>query len=95
MKLVNLWDKYVFFSLVGINGPWDIHIANLRLGQWVDFAMEAVQEFGPNVIGFQLATGARRWYIVGCYLTPDDTSTMERVVEALQSQPRGAVMKSI
>ena len=90
MKLVNLWDKYVFFSLVGINGPWDIHIANLRLGQWVDFAMEAVQEFGPNVIGFQLAMGARRCYIVGCYLTLDDKSTMERVVEALWSRPRGA-----
>ena len=30
------------------------------------FAVEAVQQFGPNVIGFQLATGARRWYIVGC-----------------------------
>ena len=29
------------------------------------FAVEAVEKFGPNVIGFQLATGARRWYIVG------------------------------
>ena len=54
------------------------------------FAVEAVQKFGPNVIGFQLATGERRWYIVGCYLAPDDTSTIERVVEALQSRPRGA-----
>ena len=25
------------------------------------FAVEAVQQFGPNVIVFQLATGARRW----------------------------------
>ena len=48
------------------------------------FAVEAVQKFGPNVIGFQLATGARRWYIVGCYLTPDDTSTIERVLEAIR-----------
>ena len=29
------------------------------------FVVEAVDKFGPNVIGFQLATGARRWYIVG------------------------------
>ena len=49
--------------------------------------MEAVQKFGPNVIGFQLATGARRWYIVGCYIAPDDNLTMERVVEALRSRP--------
>ena len=29
------------------------------------FAVEAVEKFGPNVIGFQLATGEWRWYIVG------------------------------
>ena len=45
------------------------------------FAVEAVQKFGHNVIGFQLATGARWWYIVGCYLAPNDTSMIERVVE--------------
>ena len=54
------------------------------------FAVEAVQQFGPSVIGFQLATGARRWYIVGCYLSPDNTSTIERVVEALMERPKGA-----
>ena len=27
------------------------------------FAVEAERKFGPNVVGFQLATGARRWYI--------------------------------
>ena len=54
------------------------------------FAVEAVQQFGLNVIGFQLATGVRRWYIVGCYLAPDDTSTIERVVEALRERPKGA-----
>ena len=40
------------------------------------FAVEAVRNFGPYVISFQLATGARRWYIVGCYLALDDTSTI-------------------
>ena len=29
------------------------------------FVVEAVEKFGPNVLGFQLATGAQRWYIVG------------------------------
>ena len=32
--------------------------------------VEAVEKFGPNVLGFQLATGARRWYIVGVYIAP-------------------------
>ena len=52
------------------------------------FAVEAVQQFGTSVIGFQLATGARRWYIVGCYLAPDNTLTIERVVEALRERPK-------
>ena len=54
------------------------------------FVVEAVEKFGPNVIGFQLATGARRWYIVGVYIAPKDTTTMERVVEAIRRKPRGA-----
>ena len=49
-----------------------------------------MRKYGLNVIVFQLATGARRWYIVGCYLAPDNTSTIERVVEALRSRPKGA-----
>ena len=54
--------------------------------------MEAVRQFGPNVVGFQLATGARWWYIIGCYLAPDDTSTIESVVAALKEQPWGAIL---
>ena len=54
------------------------------------FAVEAVQQFGSNVIGFQLAMGARRWYIIGCYLTSDDTSTIKRVVKVLRERPKGA-----
>ena len=34
--------------------------------------------------------GERRWSIVGCYLAPDDTSTIERAVEALRDQTKGA-----
>ena len=54
------------------------------------FVVEAVDKFGPKVLGFQLATGAQRWYIVGVYIAPEDTETMERVMEAIQRKPRGA-----
>ena len=54
------------------------------------FAVEAVQQFGPDVIGFQLVSGARRWYIVGCYLAHNDTSTIERFVKSLRHRPKGA-----
>ena len=56
------------------------------------FATEAVRQFGPNVVGFHLATGARRWYIIGCYLATDYTSTIESFVAALKEQPRGAAL---
>ena len=54
-----------------------------------NFAVEAVHQFGNNVVGFQLATGERHWYIVGCYLAPNDTSMIEIVVAALKERPRG------
>ena len=54
------------------------------------FMLEAIHQFGPNVIGFQIATWGRRWYIVRCYLAPDNTSTIESVVAALKERPRGA-----
>ena len=56
------------------------------------FAVEAVRQFGPNVVGFQLATGARRWYIIGCYLAPDNTSTIESVVATLKERPQGSAL---
>ena len=40
------------------------------------FAVEEVREYGPNVISFEVATGRRRWYIIGCYLAPDDARTI-------------------
>ena len=39
------------------------------------FVVEAVEKFGPNVLGFQLATGERRWYILGVYIAPEDMET--------------------
>ena len=52
------------------------------------FPVEAVMEYGPNVLSFEVATGAQQWYIIGCYLAPDDARTIERVVTALGDQPR-------
>ena len=56
------------------------------------FEVEAVQDYGPNVLSFKVATGARRWYIIGCYLAPDDAETIERVVTALGEKPRGTAL---
>ena len=44
------------------------------------------------MISFEVATGSRRWYIIGCYLAPEDAWTIERVVMALGDQPRGTAL---
>ena len=56
------------------------------------FAVEAVREYRPNVLSFEIATGRRRWYIIGCYLAPDDARTIDRVVTAMGDQPRGTAL---
>ena len=56
------------------------------------FEVEAVREYGPNVLSFNVATGARGWYIIGCYLAPDNADTIERVVTALGDRPKGTAL---
>ena len=56
------------------------------------FEVEVVLEYGPNVLSFEVATGARRWYIIGCYLAPNNAETIELVVTALGDRPRGTAL---
>ena len=54
--------------------------------------MEAHQKHGPNVLIFQLETGPRCWFIVGCYLDPTGASKIECIIEAMGQNPQGANM---
>ena len=36
--------------------------------------------------------GARWWYIIVCYLAPDDSETIERVFAALGDRPKGTAL---
>ena len=56
------------------------------------FMVEAVREYGPNVLNFEVVTEGRRWYIIGCYLAPDNARTIDRVVTAMGDQPRGTAL---
>ena len=56
------------------------------------FAVEAVRDYGPNVKSFEVAMRVLRWYIIGCYLAPDDTSTIECIVAALKDRPKGTAL---
>ena len=53
------------------------------------FSVEEFQAHGENFISLQLASGDRRWYIMGCYLAPGYASTIEDVVVAIGNRPRG------
>ena len=39
-----------------------------------------------------VVSGRRRWYIIGCYLAPDDAQMIEQVVTALGDQPKGTAL---
>ena len=54
--------------------------------------MEEVRQYGPNVLSVEVVSGRRRWFIVGCYIAPDDAQTIERVVKALGDQPKGTAL---
>ena len=45
---------------------------------------------GLHVIRFQIATGQLREHVVGCYISPSNTSTVEGVAAAIRDQPYGA-----
>ena len=54
------------YSVIATDVPIQ-HRSGVEIFYWPSphFAVEAVQQFGPNVVGFQMETGARRWYIIG------------------------------
>ena len=39
-----------------------------------------------------MVTGEQQWYIIGCYIAPDNTLTIESVVTALKEHPRGLAL---
>ena len=57
------------------------------------YAVEAIQKFRPNVVRFQMATEERRWYIIRCYLAPDNNLTIESVVTTPKERPQGAKLQ--
>ena len=56
------------------------------------FSVEALQTYGANVIFFHMVSGDRRWFIVGCYLAPDEAWTTEDVVAAIINWTWGAAL---
>ena len=79
---------YKFFSTLELIQ----HQGGLAIFYWEYpvFTVEAIHQFGANVISCQLATGERRWYIVGYDLAPRGGKTIRDVDPAMAEKPSGA-----
>ena len=44
---------------------------------WIRDKVEALQQHGTNVLRFHVALGVRHWFIIVCYLSPNDAVTIE------------------
>ena len=81
------WDGYI---IVATDVPSRHHSRVVVFYQVPpQFLVEAIQQFVPNVVSFQLDTGEWRWYIIGYYRTPNNASTIESPIAALRERPRG------
>ena len=54
------------------------------------FQVEAIQCHGPNVMGWELVTGDRRYPMCGVYIPPADVTTLDQVRGYLNSLPARA-----
>ena len=43
---------------------------------------------GPNVLAFQLVSGATRWYIIRCYIPPNNQTTLTHAKHTWQACPK-------
>ena len=53
-----------------------------------NFTPEVLRLHRPKFVSFQLVSGGQRWHVVGCYISPDDASTIEAVVSTIIQHPR-------
>ena len=57
------------------------------------FSVEALQIYVANAVSFHLDSGGQRWFIVGCYFSPDDNWTIEDIIAAISQRPwRGTLL---
>jgi hypothetical protein len=55
------------------------------------YEVEEVELCGPNVLSFQLVLGATRYYIMGCYIPPNNLTTLTHVEQAWMVCPKGCL----
>ena len=53
------------------------------------FQVEEMHQHRPNVLSFQVASGGKGWFIVGCFLLTEESATTERVITTIPNPPHG------
>ena len=56
------------------------------------FSVDSIHIYGANIANFKLESGGQKWYIVGCYLAPDNASTIDDIIVAISQRLRGAAL---
>ena len=81
------------YKVVAIEAP-SSHSSGISIFYQIagHFYVEAFKPHRANVVRFQLTWGDRLWYIVGCYLAPKNSLTIEYVVAAIGKRPQGAAL---
>ena len=53
------------------------------------FEVEETKIWHPNVLSFELVTGVDRYFVVGCYIPPDDLVPLDHIKTAWKECPKG------
>ena len=55
------------------------------------YEIEETRVRGPNIITFVVVSGGDRYYVVGCYIPPNDLTTLTHVEAAWNECPKGHI----
>jgi hypothetical protein len=55
------------------------------------YEVEEVELCGPNMLSFQLMSGATRYYIVGCYIPPNNLTSLTHIEQVWMACPKGCL----
>jgi hypothetical protein len=55
------------------------------------YEVKEVEMRGPNVLSFLLVSGATQYYIMGCYVPPNNLTTLTHIEQAWMACPKGCL----
>jgi hypothetical protein len=78
------------YSVIASNTP-RVHQGEIALLWWANktYEVEDWRIRGPNMLSFVVVTGSQHFHVVGCYIPPNNLSTLPQVKQALNKCPQG------